>query len=215
MDGSREICAKILRKLRKSSSDTLRNPPNLGSVRDDRKAAMRGYEKILGKLERVFELNVAIAVFGPCEELARTLQSVHYSATGAKQAAKILTQTLTELRSDVGFESIWEESKDAAEKFDLKQPPAKPPRAAKQPARFEQTSTRARLAVLDAKARLRKEYFAAIDCVTSEISRRFGQPCMERLCDARYVLIHAAAGQHLSAERLRDELGSRASDFEL
>ncbi|KAM7313089.1 zinc finger MYM-type protein 1-like [Ixodes scapularis] len=186
-----------------------------GSVRDDRKAAMRGYEKILGNLETVLRLNVAIAVFGPCEELARTLQGVHYSATGARQAAKILTQTLTQLRSDVSFKSIWEESNDAAEKLGLKQPSAKPPRPAKPPARFEQTSTPARPAVLDAKTRLRKEYSAAIDCVTSEISSRFDQPGMERLATLENVLIHTAAGQHFSAERLRDELGSHAPDFEL
>ncbi|EEC11763.1 conserved hypothetical protein [Ixodes scapularis] len=38
---------------------------------------------------------------------------------------------------------------------------------------------------------------------------------MERLATLENVLIHAAAGQHFSAERLRDELGSHAPDFEL
>ncbi|CAN7977059.1 unnamed protein product [Ixodes persulcatus] len=38
---------------------------------------------------------------------------------------------------------------------------------------------------------------------------------MERLATLKNVLIIAAAGQHFSAERLRDKLGSHASDFEL
>ncbi|XP_040063052.2 zinc finger MYM-type protein 1-like [Ixodes scapularis] len=192
--------------------DLLQTP---GSIGDDRRAIMRGYEKLLNKFETLFGLNMSKELFGPCEQLARVLQSPKYSATGTMQAAEALRQTMMNLRTDEGFERVWDETKNASVKLGLKQRETTTTRTVKPPTRFEQTKTPTSPVVLDAKANLRKEFFAAVDCVTSEIKSRFDQPGMELLVKLESTLVSVARGQRFNAKELKEALGVHGSDFDL
>ncbi|KAL1433296.1 hypothetical protein MTO96_012694 [Rhipicephalus appendiculatus] len=116
-------------------------------------------------------------LIGPCEQLARALQSPRYSATGTKQEAKALCQTMANLRTEDGFDRVFEETQNAAMRLGLDQSEAAVARRVKPPTRFDQSNKPAPPVVLDAKTKLRKEFFA--DCVTSEIKNRFDQPGMD------------------------------------
>lgn len=76
------------------------------------------------------------------------------------------------LRTDEGFHRVWEETKNAPLKLGLKQRETTTTRTVKPPTRIEQTKTPTSPVVLDAKTNLRKEFFAAVDCITSEIKSR-------------------------------------------
>lgn len=126
---------------------------------------MRGYEKQLQKFETLFGLIMSKELFGPCEKLARALQSPKYSATGTKQAAEALCQTMVDLRTEDGFDRVFDETQNAAKRLGLqKSEPAVAGRV-KPPTRFEQSNKPASPVVLDARTNLRKEFFAAVDCV--------------------------------------------------
>jgi hypothetical protein len=45
-----------------------------GAVRDDRRAALKGYQKQMQKFETLFNLKAAVDIFGSCEQLTRALQ---------------------------------------------------------------------------------------------------------------------------------------------
>ncbi|KAH7968154.1 hypothetical protein HPB52_006375 [Rhipicephalus sanguineus] len=95
----------------------------------------------------------------------RALQSPKYSATGTKQAAKALCQTMANLRTEDGFDRVFEETQNAAMRLGLDQSETAVATRVKPPTRFEHSIKPAPPVVLDAKTKLRKEYFAAVDCV--------------------------------------------------
>lgn len=81
-----------------------------GAVADSRRAALIGFSKCMKRFETLFFLTAAIKVFGPCEQLARALQSPQYSAAGAKKAVEILEKTLSDLRTQYSFDKILKEA---------------------------------------------------------------------------------------------------------
>ncbi|KAH7937227.1 hypothetical protein HPB49_009229 [Dermacentor silvarum] len=91
-----------------------------GTVADGRRAALIGFSKRMKKFETVFFLTAAINVFGPCEQLARALQSPQYSAAGAKKAVEILEKTLSDLRMQYSFDKILKEAECCKEAISLK-----------------------------------------------------------------------------------------------
>ncbi|KAH7935599.1 hypothetical protein HPB52_010338 [Rhipicephalus sanguineus] len=186
-----------------------------GSLRDDRRGIMRGYEKQLQKFHTLFGLNMSKELFGPCEQLARALQSPKYSATGTKQAAKALCQTMANLRTEDGFDRVFEETQNAAMRLGLDQSETAVARRVKPPTRFEHSIKPAPPVVLDAKTKLRKEFFAAVDCVTSEIKNRFDQPGMDYLAKLECAIVNSTRGQRLTEEALKEALGVHSTDFDL
>ncbi|CAN7977147.1 unnamed protein product [Ixodes persulcatus] len=60
-----------------------------------------------------------------------------------------------------------------------------------------------------------RNFFAAVDCVTSEIKSRFDQPGMELLVKLECTLVSGARGQRFNAEELKEALGVHGSDFDL
>ncbi|CAN8018174.1 unnamed protein product [Ixodes persulcatus] len=54
------------------------------------RAILKGYERLLKRFETLLGINISIAFFGPCEELARVLQRSTFRAAGIKEAAETL-----------------------------------------------------------------------------------------------------------------------------
>jgi hypothetical protein len=92
------------------------------ALRDDRRAALRGYQKQMKKVSILFSLKAAVSIFGPCEQLAVALQRPGYTAAGAKSSADILLGGLSQLRSDSEFEKLWIETKKEADVLGLEMP---------------------------------------------------------------------------------------------
>ncbi|CAN7993334.1 unnamed protein product [Ixodes hexagonus] len=149
------------------------------SIRDDRRAAFQGYLKRLQRFETMFYLMASIKVFGPCEELARALQSSSCSATVARKSADVLELTLRNLRSDDAFDEIFLLASAKADKLNLKFPSET--RKKRPPKRLESTSRPVSPASLDLKDALRKDFFELVDTLTAEIHRRFTQPGLDEL----------------------------------
>ncbi|KAH7940233.1 hypothetical protein HPB52_022553 [Rhipicephalus sanguineus] len=145
----------------------------------------------------------------------RALQSPKYSATGTKKAAKALCQTMANLRTEDGFDRVFEETQNAAMRLGLDQSETVVARRVKPPTRFEHSIKPAPPVVLDAKTKLRKEFFAAVDCVTSEIKNRFDQPGMDYLAKLECAIVNSTRGQRLTEEALKEALGVHSTDFDL
>lgn len=89
--------------------------------------------------------------------LLELFKKTKITATGAKQAARLLVQTIQGLRSDAQFQRIWKEVEDEAVKFELTYPVE--PRMRKVPRRLEQTDCPSPGVIFSPRDRFRKEYF--------------------------------------------------------
>ncbi|KAH9371871.1 hypothetical protein HPB48_012978 [Haemaphysalis longicornis] len=177
------------------------------------KTAMKGYEKVLKKLEPLLGISFSIALFGPCEQLARIFQCPVYCAGGAKEAAEVLCARLAKLRSDASFDVLWQRTNSRARELGLKEPSV--PRVSQPPRRLQFTDKTREPAALDTKSSQRKEFFAAIDRIPNEIRRRFEQPGMEQLIGLERIFADAAEGRYFAADDLKDLLGVHAADFDI
>ncbi|KAH7937535.1 hypothetical protein HPB49_012878 [Dermacentor silvarum] len=106
------------------------------SLRGTSKTTIKGYEKVLN-FEILVGINVSIALFGPCDELARMLQRPVYRAAGAKEAAEALCDHLSRLRSDASFDVLWQRTNSGATELGLKEP--RVPRVSQPPRRLQFT----------------------------------------------------------------------------
>ncbi|KAH9361306.1 hypothetical protein HPB48_006868 [Haemaphysalis longicornis] len=179
-----------------------------GSVADGSNAIFRGYYTLVKKFETLLCVQISIAFFGPCEEVARAFQSSTCRAAAAKEAAEALR-----VRSDAAFEELRQHTSTTAARLCLKEPrgsrPAKPPR------RYEATDRPVQPVTLDVKAALRKEYFAAADRIINETQRRFEQPGVEQLVKLEVILASAAGGTQFTANGLKAALGVHTVGFDL
>lgn len=71
------------------------------------------------------------------------------------------------------------------------------------------------IARLDSKKSLNRGFLAVINCVTQEIKRRFYHFGMNHILMLENILIKAGSGHNFTAHDLRNQLGVRASDFDL
>lgn len=118
------------------------------------KTAIKGYEKVLKKFETLLGINLSIALFGPCEELAWMLQRPVYRAGGAKKVAEALCDRLSRLRSDRSFDVLRQRTNSRATEFGLKEPPV--PRVSQPPRSLQFTYQPEEPAALDGKSSQRK-----------------------------------------------------------
>ena len=61
-------------------------------------------------------------LFGPCEELARLLQSKSINLSSSTTGARVLCGSLKKMRADENFASIYEKVELATQKLQLKPP---------------------------------------------------------------------------------------------
>ena len=73
------------------------------SVRPDSRSKAEGVLKALSSMETYLGLLICLAIFGPCEELAISLQSKTMTVSAAVHGASILRSTLSAMRSEEKF----------------------------------------------------------------------------------------------------------------
>ncbi|KAH7955890.1 hypothetical protein HPB52_004864 [Rhipicephalus sanguineus] len=129
------------------------------------------------KFETILGIDISVALFGPCEEVA-------------KEAAEALGEAISRLRSEKELAELWQQTQSTATQIGLKEPQVTRPTK-----RFEFTQKPSEPAALDPKTAMRKEFFAATDRITSEIHRQFKQPGMDTLVNLELTLTNAARGQ--------------------
>lgn len=123
------------------------------ALEDARRADARGYLRVLDKFETIFGLLVSIKIFGPCESLARALQKPGFAATSAIQSVGVLKSTLSDMRSDAAFDTVYQKADELAKKLHLSPPLV--PRAKKAPKRYESSDAPTASAQIDAITNLR------------------------------------------------------------
>lgn len=211
-------CARVpaLKRYKQNYSqvlETLDQISNCGTITADRKSAIRGWINQLKKFKTLFYLNVSLAIFAPCEEVARVLQSPNLTATGAKQAADRLTCMLQKLRSDEEFDHIFETTVSESQELDLD--PLEEPRVRRPPKRFDFIPNAAPSVQLSAKDTLRKEYFEILDLQISELNERFDQEGFSVLVSFENILLDAARGKVIEETELKEKLGIFVDDFDV
>jgi hypothetical protein len=72
---------------------------------------------------------------GPCEQLAKALQNISYTAIGAKHSSELLIKTLTLLRNNDFFNDTWNKTKQLAVHLNLTM--SQNPRVCKPPVKLE------------------------------------------------------------------------------
>ena len=87
------------------------------SVRSDSRSQIDGVLKSLARMETYLSLLICSSLFGPCEELARLLQSKSMNLSLATTGARILCGTLSKMRSDKNFVAIYEKAELAIEQL--------------------------------------------------------------------------------------------------
>ena len=68
--------------------------------RGDVKCKLEGLRKQMSKAKTYFAVVVCQALFGPCEELAKALQAVSATVTGALVGSNVLLTHLRKLRNE-------------------------------------------------------------------------------------------------------------------
>lgn len=66
----------------------------------------------ISKLETLFYLNATIEIFGPCEILARALQSPKQTAAGVYRSVQIVVSQLKAMRTSNAFQKIYKATTD-------------------------------------------------------------------------------------------------------
>ena len=131
---------KAIDALTKSYSATLKTFSSLAcdkSVRDESRSKIDGVLRALSSLESYLGLLICSSIFGPCEELAVSLQSKTTTLSAAVAGANILRQTLSFMRTEEKFSAIYAQAQRAMEEMDLDKPA--PERRHKLPLHYEHT----------------------------------------------------------------------------
>ncbi|KAL4083933.1 hypothetical protein QTP88_029249 [Uroleucon formosanum] len=163
------------------------------SISKDGRAALRGYETKLWKFETVFALESLSLILGPCEQLAKALQNISYTAIGAKHSSELLIKTLTSSRNDDVFNDTWNKTKQLAVHLNLTMP--------KNPTN------------IDKKVALRKEFFALIDCLLNELNERFTQSGLDKVVSMETILMRSINRDKIEISEIKKLLGIHVTDF--
>jgi hypothetical protein len=156
----------------------------LETGRGDVKCKMEGLRKQMTKMKGYFGVVVCQALFGPCEELATSLQAANTTATGAVRASNVLLVHLRKLRNEDEFNYLYGQAEIDAAELGLKVPQATDLAARRQvkpPGRYEMQNNTSEPHVFSEKAKLRSEYYTALDLLIAEVQRRFDQPSLAHM----------------------------------
>lgn len=158
------------------------------------------------KFETLLGINISIALFGPCEEVAKALQQPTLCAADAQQAVEALGEAISRLHSEVAFDELWLKTLSTARQIGLKEPKVTRPTRPQSPSEP---------AALVSKTTMRKEFFTAIDRMMSKIQCQFKQPGIDKLVNLERTLTNAARGQAYAPDELQKNLGTHGDDFML
>lgn len=184
------------------------------SAAPDTKSKLRGYIRFLHKFETIFAMYMCDWIFRPCEKLAKVLQTKTMTCMEALSGGKHLLDTMSSLRTEEKFDQLYSDVEQfiSCLKTEIK-PPTQSSRVKVPPKRLEACNNASAPAVLDDRAILRKQFFAALDIICSEIDRRFSQSGLLRLSQMERVLLSPKSIS--DAAELEQHLGQHSGDFDL
>jgi hAT family C-terminal dimerisation region len=185
------------------------------SVRSESRSKIDVVLKSLARVETYLGLLICSSLFGPCEELARLLQSKSMNLSSATTGARILCGTLSKMRCDENFAAIYKKAELAMEQLQLKPPKLESVhRRRRTPARFELTSNPSAAHEFSTHAeRIRMQYFEALDILITAVEERFNQPGIEQLLKVE-ELIMLSANDNNNEALLKTVLEIYGQDFE-
>jgi len=198
-----------LRKSYKPTRDTFASLAQDRSVRPDSRSKIEGLHRALLSVDTYLGLLICSAIFGPCEELAISLQSKTMSLSAAVNAAKVLQRTLTSMRSDEKFTAIYADAQRIKEQLGLDESVSH--RRRKPLVRYELiASTEVPYNFPSHLDMVRKAYFEAIDMLHATIEARFSHPRLQQLLAAEKLLLSSVTGDvdEESLEMLMEVYGS-------
>jgi len=181
------------------------------NISDERRALLRGFEIKMYQFPTLLSLKLALSICEPAEQLAKSLQSKRYTATGAKQSAQALWDLYNSMGED-DFNRIWNETELLNQTHNLNLSMPEPPRRRVPPRRLGEVGGHAPAAVLTEKDRLRQKYISVLDWTKTELDRRFNQPGMQQLIKLESIIL---ANPPPNAEDLETTLGLHAEDFDI
>ncbi|KAJ4940125.1 hypothetical protein JOQ06_026434 [Pogonophryne albipinna] len=164
------------------------------TVRRDTQAKVSGLYKQATKAKTYFGLLCCEALFGPCETVARALQSEKASAKGALECVSALRQRMHGLREDGFIQEMTAKVAACAERNNLKIP--LPPRINRTPARLRDTEETEAIVTDVGEQQWRCEFYEALDLVTTELDRRFDQEGLQVAPLREQTVINAANGEY-------------------
>ncbi|KAJ4934669.1 hypothetical protein JOQ06_007454 [Pogonophryne albipinna] len=164
------------------------------TVRGDTRAKESGLYKQATKAKTYFGLLCCEALFGPCETVARALQSEKASAKGALECVSALRQRMHGLREDGFIQEMTAKVTACAERNNLKMP--LPPRTNRTPARLRDTEETEAIVTDVGEQQWRREFYEALDLVTTELDRRFDQEGLQVAALREQTVINAANGEY-------------------
>ena len=119
------VRCKAIDALIKSYSSTLKTFSTFAndkSVREESRSKIDGVLRALSTMETYLGLLIRSSIFVQCEELAISLQSKTTTLSTAVAGANILRQTLSSMRTEEKFSTIYAQAERAMEAMDLDKP---------------------------------------------------------------------------------------------
>ena len=152
--------------------------------------------RVIGVKHQIFYyylgVSLSVQILRISDNLSKTLQNVHISASEGQAVSSLTAKTLEKMRSDDHFNLFWETVTHKANALEVSEPSL--PRRRKRPARYESGSATPEF-VDNAQDYFLQIYFNAIDTVTACIKRRFDQPGYKIYDQVEQMLVNAANGK--------------------
>jgi len=116
----------------------------------------------------VLGLKIAVLIFGPLEELNRSLQSTFITVSGMLEAAKLVEDQLSQLRTTEVFDKLYDDVSAMVEQHSID--PISLPRQRRPPNRF--TGHGEAYRAQSPQEHFRAAFFACVDTAVSQLSER-------------------------------------------
>ena len=140
----------------------------------------------------IFGVSLGAQILKISDNLSKTLQDAHISASEGHAVSSLTVKTLEKMRSDDHFNLFWKTVTHEANALEVSEPSL--PRRRKRPARYESGSATPEF-VDNAQDYFHQIYLNAFHTVTACIKRRFDQPGYKIYDQVEQMLVNAANGK--------------------
>ena len=162
------------------------------NLKSEVKSRVIGVKHQMGTFDYYFGVSLGAQILRISDNLSKTLQDAHISASEGHAVSSLTVKTLEKMRSDDHFNLFWETVTHKANALEVSEPSL--PRHRKRPARYVSGSATPEF-VDNAQDYFRQIYLNAIDTVTACIKRRFDQPGYKIYDQMEQMLVNAANGK--------------------
>ena len=156
------------------------------------KSRVIGVKHQRGTCDYYFGVSLDAQILRTGDNLSKTLQDGHISASEGQAVSSLTVKTLEKMRSNDHFNLLWETVTHKANALEVSEPSL--PRRRQRPSRCESGSATPEF-VDNAQDYFHQIYFNAIDTVTACMKRRFDQPGHKIYDQVEQILVNAANGK--------------------